>query len=31
MRMQGTNFWNPIPFHIKSEENLQFFKEVIKS
>ena len=30
LRMQGPWEWNALPFHIKSKENLQAFKYVIK-
>ena len=30
LRIQGTRAWNALPLHIKSKENLQAFKYVIK-
>ena len=30
LRIQGPRVWNALPFHIKSKENLQAFKYVIK-
>ena len=30
LRIQGPRVWNALPFHIKSKENLQTFKYVIK-
>ena len=31
LRYYGPKIWNSLPFHIKSSENLEAFKNIIKS